>query len=172
MQPTPASYHAHGGEVALEPTSFVGVDLGTAETAAVGSPVLDAVRAGGRRLRRDIVLLDEGVIDTAASAALDGVGALHPVFRDPTGSLVVVLPEVRVEGASPEGRARIRHDVDGDEAVEVLRDDGDRLVLRPASGRGLDALALANRVHDLASPAMSQPRLLRVVERPDPPPST
>ena len=61
--------------------------------------------------------------DAVAALGEDGASArgVHPVFRSEDGSLVVVLPEVRVEGSDPErlaalGRSlhhRARHRPDG-----------------------------------------------------------
>jgi hypothetical protein len=76
------------------------------------------------------------------------------------------LPEVRVEESSPERQQAVhrwlrQHARD----VETVEDRGGRIVLRPTSGRGQDALALANDLTEQVGPEMAQPRFLRIVDR-------
>jgi hypothetical protein len=84
------------------------------------------------------------------------------VYRTEDGSLVAVLPEVRVE-APPAALSEI---ADRPGAHVTDRTD-DRITLRPDSGRGEDALALANELAE-AGADVSQPRFVRVVGRPEP----
>jgi hypothetical protein len=89
------------------------------------------------------------------------------VFRAADGSLLVVLPEVRIEAADERQARKIRRALDGASvASEVVRDKGEQLVVRPRSHKGGDALELANLVAETVEPPMAQARFLRVVPRP------
>lgn len=167
MDVSAASYHSQGKEISLEPAEFLVVDIAAAFDAGLEKAVMDRICVNARELRRNIMLISPDALTKDLEEILDDGGALHPVYRDPTGALVVALPEVRVEGASSEGRELIREELESQSGVDVVRDELHRLVLRPASGRGLDALKLANRLYDIAKPASVQPRFLRAVDRPD-----
>ena len=89
----------------------------------------------------------------------------QPVYRH-RDALVVVLPEVRVEEAR-EGRAE---EVEAwleahSEQVEVIDRRSDRWALRPASGRGEDALTVANQLFEELKPELAQARFIRIVPR-------
>lgn len=168
MRQRATSYRANGEEVRLEPTELIAVDLPAATETGVSKDTLERIE-NGRHLRKGIVLLNRSDLSDEVQESLEDAGVAHPVYRDPTGALTVVLPEVRVEADTDESQAKVRAELEGDEAdVEVVEDDDSRFVLRPASGRGIDALELANNLYDRARPAMSQPRLLRLVDRPEP----
>jgi hypothetical protein len=119
--------------------------------------------SGGRKIRLDRVADPPGPL--AGDEPDDGPPA--PVYRAEDGSLVAVLPEVRVECADPEVLDRVAASL---EAATVERSE-ERLVIRPDSGRGEDALAIANHLHDAYGVDVAQARFRRVVPRPgvDPP---
>jgi hypothetical protein len=108
--------------------------------------------------------------DALSSPQLDALakqGAVQPVFHA-EGAMLIALPEVRLEESSPERRQAVhrwlrRHARD----AEIVEDRGDRIVVRPTSGRGQDALALANQLTEQIGPEMAQPRFLRIVDRVD-----
>jgi hypothetical protein len=111
------------------------------------------------------VLVAQADLPSGLIEELDRGAAVHPVFRYER-SQIVVLPEVRVE-VHGEQQARLRAALEsGRLAADIERDDGDRLVLRPRSGRGVDALALANSLQETVKPALAQARFVRVVPRP------
>jgi hypothetical protein len=117
--------------------------------------------AGGRKVRLDRVA-------EPPAALAESAGADAPVYRAEDGSLLAVLPEVRVECADPEVLDQVAASL---EAATVERSE-ERLVIRPDSGRGEDALAIANHVHEAFHVDVAQARFRRVVPRPgvDPPP--
>jgi len=90
---------------------------------------------------------------------------VHPVFRSEDGSRVVVLPEVRVEASDPEKLAELGRSLT---TARITQESADRLVIEPDSGRGADALALANTLAESADADLAQARFLRVVTRPGP----
>jgi len=112
--------------------------------------------AGGRKvhLRR--------VADPGGPLARDAGEA--PVYRAEDGSLVAVLPEVRVESEDPSVLEEVTSSLR--DARVTLRTE-ERLVIVPDSGRGEDALALANRLAESFDLAVAQARFRRVVPRPD-----
>jgi hypothetical protein len=162
IDPGQAYYYAGGQRRGLADSDLVAVDLD-----AVGDleeEVLEELRSSGRPLAGAVVLVDG---ETAARLLGDRLGeapGVHPVY-EAEGALVVVLPEVRVEGGAGalrrvEERASARAGVDASEG---------RLVLRPRSGRGQEALELANELAESADEDeldLAQARFLRITERP------
>ncbi len=144
------------------------MDLGAASAGQVPEQALDALRQSGVELRQGIVLVDEDAVPSEAARALDSAGALQPVFSGGGESLMVVLPEVRIETDGSEEAARVRTYLDSSRFdIDVEEDaERERFVVRPRSGRGADALKLANEVAEAVNPAMAQARFLRVVPKP------
>jgi hypothetical protein len=97
---------------------------------------------------------------------LDQDDALLPVFQY-EDALVVVLPEVRVEIAAGDETEVHRFLEQADVPNQVLTDRGTRLVVRPDSGRGEDALRLANELQESVPVEMAQARFLRRVPKRD-----
>lgn len=158
-------YVAGGQEVPLRASSDVVIDLYSEAARDLSDDELESLRAKGRSLSPSLLLVPESsaaeVIGTSESS---GPG-IHPVFHADDGSLIVVLPEVRVEA---------RDDADLDEIgravtnAHVKEQTKDRLVLEPDSGRGEDALELANTLAKSPLTDVSQARFMRVVPRPEP----
>ena len=81
------------------------------------------------------------------------------------GAILVALPEVRVEESSTQRQRALHRWIrqHGDEA-ELIEDNGAKILLRPTSGHGADAIALANHLTEQVGPEMAQARFLRVVD--------
>jgi hypothetical protein len=158
-------YWAGGRRIPLAASSDVVIDLDSAAGAGLAAPQLDGLRAAGRSLTGSLLMVPGA--DAAATLG-DGLGALsgvHPVYRSEDGSLVVVLPEVRVEASDPGALGAVRRSLT---TAHVVEETDDRLVLAPDSGRGADALALANELAESRSTDLAQARFVRVVPRPGP----
>jgi hypothetical protein len=116
----------------------------------------------GRPLRDGVVIVPWSAIPDERRELLEGDGALLPVYEQ-NGALVVVLPEVRVEGTDPGQVPAIKAWLDAAEHdAELVEERGTRVTLRPRSGRAADALRIANEVGEEVRPALSQARFLRV----------
>ena len=105
-------------------------------------------------------------VGRSARRRLDQDDALLPVFQY-EDALVVVLPEVRVEIAAGDETEVHRFLEQADVPNQVLTDRGTRLVVRPDSGRGEDALRLANELQESVPVEMAQARFLRRVPKRD-----
>jgi hypothetical protein len=124
--------------------------------------VLDAVEG---KIARGIKVLDADRISATVRAALESVHALQPVFRS-HGATLVVLPEVRVEESSQSRQAALREWLASNQArAHVVSEEGEQLVLRPASGSGADALDIANELAEEVHPEMAQARFLRLTSK-------
>jgi hypothetical protein len=161
-------YYAAGKPISLTlDEEWMAVDKQRLAEAGAGRAVEKAVRDSSRPLRGDLVLVRCDALTGEQRDALAQRGASHPVFHA-EGATLVALPEVRVEDSSPRRQAAL-HDWLRQHTgeAEVVEDRGDRIVLRPTSGRGLDALTLANHLGEQVRPEMAQPRFLRIAERPE-----
>lgn len=153
----------------LDDDPHIAVDVAAAEQAGLWDGELaaspDAVDVGG-----GVVLLPGAEISTGLRARLAQAGASQPAYRS-GDQIVVVLPEVRVEINDATTAAAVRSAVrDWDVVVEQPKPG--RMVLIPTSGRGVDALALANHVAETVGPPAAQARLVRVTPDPTPAPTT
>jgi hypothetical protein len=155
-----AYYYAGGEKIELTPADDLFAVEGGDARAAAGTthPV-------GRALTDGLRLVTRAELGDAAKG-LRGSKPKYPVFRS-HGAVVVALPEVRVE----EGRKAQRAKLDkwlkehGDDVTVVSR-DGDRVVLKPVSESGADALVIANDLTEEVGPEMAQARFIRVTPRP------
>lgn len=150
-------YYANGQKIDLEPAD----DLAVIEGKATRAPAASSTSVS-RPLVDDLRLVSKSDVLPAAPSKPQ-----YPVFRS-QGSIVVVLPEVRVE----ETRAAYRAKLDSwlaehaDDVTVVSRDD-DRVSLKAASGSGEDALAIANKLAEEVRPEMAQARFIRVTPSPN-----
>lgn len=162
VDPGQAYYYAGGQRRGLTGCDLVAVDL---DAVGVQGKGLEELRSSGRPLTGAVVLVDGEAAARLLGDRLEEAPGVHPVY-EAEGALVVVLPEVRVEGGvealrQVERRTADRAGVDAEEG---------RLVLRPRSGRGQEALDLANELAESAEEDeldLAQPRFLRITQRPD-----
>jgi hypothetical protein len=162
--PSPGDdYYVSGGRrIRLErKPDLVGVLL--EHPAVEGSKLGSTLKHVGRPLRDGIVMAPLSSIPAELREELDDEGALLPVYEQ-GDSLLVVLPEVRVEGDDPRQLADLKEWLkDQRRGVEVVEERDDRVTLRPTSGRAADALRTANAISEEARSVVSQPRFLRIV---------
>ena len=163
VDPGQAYYYAGGQRRGLDDSDLVAVDLDAVED--VEEDALEQLRSKGRPLTGAVVLVDSGTAAQVLGDRLDQAPGVHPVY-EAEGALVVVLPEVRVEGGDDALR-RVQQRASARAGVEASEG---RLVLRPRSGRGEEALAMANELAEAAGSEeldLAQPRFLRITQRPD-----
>jgi len=156
-------YYAGGRRIELEADDeLVAVDEKDADAAGV------RVDAGepAKRLPGGIILSPRARLNEADLERLSGAGALRPVYRRDR-TVLVALPEIRVEFDSATQRAAVKAALPtAPFAVEVSDEHADGLVLRPASGRDVDTLAIANYIYEQARPAAASVRFVQVVPKP------
>lgn len=159
-----AYYYAAGRRIDLEhDDEHVAIDRKTADQAGLRSVAADAPRhAGG------VVVASRAALPHDALASLQRAGALQPVFKRDR-AMVVALPEVRVEFDTLEQRTAVEKLLAGGQlpAHTVAEETGDRIVITPASGNGIDALQIANAIYERAHSAAASVRFVQVVPKPD-----
>jgi hypothetical protein len=161
-------YWAGGRRIGLRTSPDVVVDLTLAAQSGLDESDVARIRDQGRSLTASTVLLPEQDLPEAFKADASLARAFHPVFRADDGTLLAVLPEVRVEAHEPNKLAVLERLIaDGETAAIIKEQRPGRLVLEPASGRGADALTLANTLFEEYHPDLAQARFLRVIARPD-----
>jgi hypothetical protein len=162
-----AYYYAAGQKVDLEPDEeHVAVDQAAAKEAGLDAKVSGTtVRAGA-----GILVTSRSSLTPDTIQRLQEAGALQPVYRRDK-AVVVAMPEVRVEFDTPDQRGRVMSLLNASD-VSVTEDTTDRLVLRPVSGHGEDALNLANRIQEYANPAAVSVRFVQFVPKPKTTPQT
>ena len=143
-------YYAGKEKIELTPAD----DLFAVESKDVRS-VVEASQSFGSALTDGLRLVTKDELGDAVKE-LSSTRPKYPVYRS-NGAIVVALPEVRVEESRKAHRAKLdkwlaQH---GDEVTMVSRDD-DRMVLKPVSGLGVDALRIANELTKDVSPEMAQ----------------
>ena len=116
--------------------------------------------AGGRKVAL------ERVTDPAGPS---GASTDTATFRAEDGSLITVLPEVRVECEDPAVLDAVSSSL---RDARVTQRTDERLVIEPTSGRGEDALALANHLAESFDLEVAQARFRRIIPRPGVEPSS
>jgi hypothetical protein len=146
-------YFADGKKVALKPVK----DL-IAQSDSADDP-----------LPKSVTLTPREPVKEADSETTGVKNALpqYPVYTSGESGYMVALPEVRVQEQcvepSPKFAAWLAKNED---RIEVVGQKRGQTIIRPLSGKGEDAIQIANEIYEEIEPAMSQPRFLRVVDRP------
>ena len=91
-------------------------------------------------------------------------GAYQPIYRR-GDSMVVFLPEVRIEDERPEYQRKILSLLKRLEPELTIDQHSYKAKVKPKSGRGADALELANQIQETICPDFVQARMLRVTPR-------
>jgi|HubBroStandDraft_2_1064218.scaffolds.fasta_scaffold463910_1 hypothetical protein len=164
MKRTAAYYYANGERIALElDPEYVAVNL-SRSTAGLRA-TFDRLKKRASSPVRDMALVRRDELSPDDQGALDAAGAIQPVYRHGS-AMIVVLPEVRVDIEKAERPELISFVKNGSVPAAIEQDERGRLVLRPMSGSGADALALANGVHETLHPKVAQASFLRVIPKP------
>jgi hypothetical protein len=162
---TDAYYYAEGKRVALKPA----LDLIAVVDARLAAklPALqasDAALREGTHLRGGIRLVRVGDLEPDTLERLQKAAVTQPVFRQ-DGTILVALPEIRIEDEREAKLAEVREFVAGRARPAADENEG-RLTLHLQSEDGRDALMLANELVERYKPASVSPRFLRVVPGP------
>jgi hypothetical protein len=153
-------YYAGGAKVELTPADdLFAVESNDKQSVAAASQPL------GRALTDSLRLVTKD--ELPAAKGMDRSKPKYPVFRS-HGAIVVALPEVRVEESRKAHWAKLdKWLAEHSDVVTVVSRDDDRVVLRPVSGSGEDALTIANDLAEEIGPEMAQARFIRVTPRPN-----
>jgi hypothetical protein len=120
-----------------------------------------------RPVTGDVYVVGRKELSDADVGRLDRKGAVQPVFKHGRAR-IIVLPEVRASLREEKDTRALKRLIKKPEyKAEIVRQSGRRVVLRPASGRGLDALTIANRLKEEGEATVAQARFIRMVPRPD-----
>ena len=156
-------FYAGGERHALELADGpMAIDTRAAAAAGLGDAV--AVLPVRSKLPSGVVLVDRVACTDELHARLDRAGVIRTVYRS-GGAFVVPMPEVRVEFEGDQRGDAIRALGTSPVPADITEDTPDRLALRPRSGKGDDALDLANHIYEHAHPAASTVRMLQVVPK-------
>ncbi len=154
----PTFYYDGGHRVSLtpDPHRVVIDDARTQECLGV-SRVRDLHHIG-EELLFGLTLLARDQLTAIELEALDHASALHPVFVM-DGATIVVLPEVLV--SAPRSLHPQILEMFAEEA-HATNQSGENLVMRLVSGRGVDALSVANLLSERWRNIDVSPNLLRL----------
>jgi len=158
-------FYAAGKRVTLTvESSLWALDTEALAVAVIADTIRQRILADARLLRGKYVLAH---VPSAALTALRAARAVQTVYRS-ADSVMVALPEVRVEESRPETLRRLRAWLDSRrQRIEVSETEGGRLTLRPASGDGVEALEIANALQEEITPELAEARFIRSIESPD-----
>lgn len=161
------SYYVGGRKVELDRSmDYVAVDQTAAQKAGLQAQV-EGASEGSPRQGGGVVLVPRTALDEKTIANLSDAGALQPVYCR-NNSVMVALPEVRVEFDTAEQRRAVMDVLAESEALphNVSQDTEDFLTVRPQSGSGVDALKLANDIHERGNAADASVRFIQFVPKP------
>jgi hypothetical protein len=157
-------YWASGEKIPLDTAPQIAVNTKAADEHGLWQGELsDTATAKGTDIGRGLVILPSDAVPSGLRDRLDSTGASAPVYRA-DDALIVVLPEVRMESSKSSAhdvRTAVER-IDSDASVEESAPG--RFVVKPSSGRGEDALHIANRLTEDVSPEAVQPRFVRIAK--------
>ena len=160
-----AYYYASGHRIELEDDDeHVAVDKKIAERAGLdATAIVDASaapRAGG-----GVLIARRSALGKETLATLQKAGALQPIYKRDR-AVVVAMPEVRVEFDNPAQRKSVIDLLATIESPHTIEEDSsNRMVIRPATGNGNDALKIANDIYERARPAAASVRFVQFVPK-------
>ncbi|HXG87024.1 MAG TPA: hypothetical protein VNJ02_01715 [Vicinamibacterales bacterium] len=159
-------YYAAGEKVEIDTDGdHVAVDEKVARLAGLDPEVRLAV---GSELRQGagVLLARRSALGKGTLAKLEKAGALQPVYKRER-SVMAAMPEVRVEFDDARQRRAVLDVLADGQAIEhvIVEDRADRMIIRPSSGQGGDALELANAIYERARPASSSVRFIQFVPK-------
>jgi hypothetical protein len=162
------SYYAGGHKVEINrDEDYVAVVSDVAKKAGLEAQVesasKDSQRGGG-----GVLLVERSALDDKMLASLREVGALQPVYRSDQ-AVMVALPEVRVEFDTAGQRQAVMDVLADPDALphEIVQSTDEGLVVQPTSGKGEDALNLANDIQERGHPAAASVRFVQFVPKRD-----
>ncbi len=161
-------YYAAGKQIELvRAEDLIAVDEVSVASAQLPQEIRDEISRVGKELRNGMSLVSRKDLSERAAALIRKKCVTQPVFRQ-GDSVVIVLPEVRVEG-SEDDKDRVKAWVNCHvKGAKVEHRRQGQIVVRPGSDCGNAALELANQLHEQVGVESAQPRMLRIVERPGP----
>jgi hypothetical protein len=162
-----AYYYAAGRKVELEDDDeHVAVDQKVAERAGLDRQVKTA-STNMTRPSGGVVLAQRSALGEDTVARLREAGALQPVYKR-NQAVIVALPEVRIEFDHPEQRDKVMDVLAESRSAQhlIAENTEERIVVRPASGSGDDALQMANEIYERAHPAAASVRFIQFVPKP------
>lgn len=163
-EPAGSYYYAGGGKVELDPDrDWIAVDVERLGRNKRDASLKKDMMAGSEPLRDTLYMVDRTRLSESDLDRMEAEGATQSVYRHGNTRLVP-LPEVRVE-------LKAEHDAEVLQQclkshlcdAEIVKQQGTSVVLRPRSGRGSDALIIANVLQEEDVALSAQARLLRMV---------
>lgn len=127
---------------------------------------LRAVIGDVKPLAGGIVLVDRKRISERLLQQLAENGQVYPVFVD-RGVTIIAMPEVRVAVNRRDRESVVEAIRHAPVAAAVTEEGAGKLVVRPASGSGDDALRIANHLVECNSTPRVAQRFVRIVPRPE-----
>lgn len=159
-------YYAGGRKVELDrDEEYVAIVQEAAHRAGLDTQVETASKASPRR-GGGVVLAERSALDEKTLASLRDAGALQPVYRN-NQAVMVALPEVRVEFDTAEQRHAVMDVLADRHALphEISESTDYSLIVQPASGKGDDALKIANEIQQRGHPAAASVRFIQFVPK-------
>jgi hypothetical protein len=161
-----AYYYAAGQRVEIEPDpEHVAVDMNVAAKIGVGKEL--AAKVGAASQTAGVILAEQSALGEETLTRLREGNALQRVYRR-NRALIVALPEVRIEFDNPKQRREVMDALTKSQLPRhtITEDSEERIVVKPVSGKGDDALRIANEIYERAHPAAASVRFIQFVPKP------
>jgi hypothetical protein len=158
-------YYAAGKRVPLVvDRGRIGIDGARAIRAGL-EDVVARVGKIGTKVPGEVLVVAQDAIPEGDLAKLRKAGAARPIYK--VGNAITLpLAEVRVKLGTGQRKAALEAVKAASIKTEIAESTNERLVLRPISGSGEDALELANFIYERARPASSAASMVQIVPRP------
>lgn len=156
-------YYAQGERIALQlDPQHCAIDLPKVTSASLKSDLEALCTAQAAVKHRGMLVCHRDDLAQSQLVELAEHEALQPVYRHGT-TLLLFLPEVRLEEAKVDIHSDILDWLASTGSAETkLSRSGATAKVYPISGKGTDALELANQLQEKFSPQMVQARMVRL----------
>jgi len=167
MSATKPFYYAGGEKINLQPVKDMLAFARPASLAKLPAALKQTLHEGLEAVTDGITIVPVEQLTSQVLSAIRDKLKVFPVFAGDASGMLVALPEVRVQCEQDENEELESWLKERAGEIKVVKHEGSQFVLQPTSGAGEDALRIANEIYKKFRPQMSQPRFLRIVDRPD-----
>ena len=160
-------YYANSEKVALsEEKDMVAVDGARVVEAGLATAEWERLRKAGRALLKGWWMIRAADLPSAVIGKLREMKAIQQVFKA-QGAYIVAYPEIQLEESRSAKSAKLKNWLKNNQrSVKIIENKGANWLIEAKSGKGVDALNLANALTEEFGPELSQSRFVRVVKKP------
>jgi hypothetical protein len=160
-------YYAGGEKINLHPVKDMLAFARPTSLSKLPAALKQSLHLGLEAVTDGVTIVPVEQLTSQVLSAIRDKLKVFPVFAGDASGMLVALPEIRVQCEPEQGKKLESWLKERADEIDIVKHDGTQFVLQATSGDGADALRIANEIYRKFRPQMSQPRFIRIVDRPD-----